>query len=170
MTPGTRKTTLLLVALLSLVVVIWLDVLTGLEASVFILYIVPVVFATWFLGLGCGLWLGLLATVAHRWADWPASGPEIKLWVIGERGLSTFVLLGFIAFSFRTFKRGRKIDRERIEQLESLLRICPACNRIHRPDGQWQSLEACMGMQPLPPGRRLCPECVAARSPEDGGL
>jgi hypothetical protein len=162
---------MVLVALLSLVLATWIDTLTGLQISVFFLYIVPVVWATWFLGLGCGLGMSMLATAAHRWADWPAPGSEMNIWPLLERGLSSFVLLGFIAYSFHTFKRGRKSDRERIEQLEALVRLCPVCNRVHRTSGGWQNLEECLAERPvLPPKQRLCPECSAARPPEEDGL
>jgi hypothetical protein len=171
MTPPPRPTTAIIGALSALALVTWLDVITGVQLSVFVLYVVPVVSATWFLGLGGGLWLSLLSVLAHRWADLPAKTAETNLWIIGEKGLASFLLLGFIAFSFHTFKRGRKIDRERIEQLEALVRLCPVCNRVHLINGRWQSLEACLAERPvLPPAQRLCPECQAQRAPEEDGM
>jgi len=171
MTPSSRKSLGLIVALSALVLVAWLDLYTGLQISVFPLYIFPVVWSTWFLGLGSGLGLSLLATLVHRWADWPALGSEMKLGIILERSLSSFVLLGFIAYSFHVFKLGRRSDRERIGQLEAMVRLCPVCNRVHRTSGQWQDFEACLAERPvLPLEQRLCPDCQAERAPGEDGL
>jgi len=171
MTPSSRNSLGLIIALAALVLVAWLDLYTGVQISVFPLYIVPVVWATWFLGLGSGLGLSLLATLVHRWADWPVAGSDMKLGVVFERSFSSFVLLGFLAYSFHVFKLGRKSDRERIEQLEAMVRLCPVCNRVHRGNGQWQSYEACRTERPvLPPEQRLCPECRSIRAPIGDGL
>jgi diguanylate cyclase (GGDEF)-like protein len=60
------------VVVLSAVVILCLavgDVLTGTEASFTLLYLAPIAFATWLVGLGAGIWLSLLAAVASTTAD-----------------------------------------------------------------------------------------------------
>ena len=164
MKPASRQLTSLIIALAMLVLATWLDCWTGFEVSVFFLYIIPVVWATWFLDLSAGLWLGALSTIAHRWSDWAVGSHFSRPWVFWERGLSSFVILAFIAFSFHIFKRGRKTDRERIEQLETLLKICPACDRVDQTDGGRKNLADCLREHPVPPAeQRLCPDCAALR-------
>ena len=162
------KSTSFMISLALLMGATWVDYLTGYEVSVFFLYLFPLAWAAWFLGLSSGLWLSVIATLAHRWADWAGGVQYSKEWIIWERGLSNLVLCVFIVFSFHTFKRGRKTDRARIRQLEELLQVCPGCARINRADGQWKDLTTCLEENRVAQSqRRLCPSCAAARELAD---
>ena len=64
-----RKAPTKILVLIVLGVVAWLDFATGFEVSVFFLYVFPVAWATWSLGLASGLFTALLCAGAARWAD-----------------------------------------------------------------------------------------------------
>jgi ribosomal protein S27AE len=163
-----HKTISLIIALALLAVVTWVDYATGYEISVFFLYVFPLAWTAWFLGLSSGLWLSLLVTLAHLWTDWARGLHYSHDWIAWERGLANFVLCAFIVLSIHTLRRGRKTDRERIRQLEELLQICPNCGRINHADDQWVDLKTCLRERPTTqPERRLCPACAAARELAD---
>jgi len=163
-----RKTTSWTIALALLAAVTWTDYATGYEVSVFFLYVLPLAWAGWFLGRFGGLWLSLLVTLAHRWVDSTRGLHYSHEWITWERGLANFLLCAFIAFSIHMFRRGRKIDRDRIRRLEELLQVCPGCGRINYTDSRWQDLETCLRERsPTQPERRLCPACAAARELSD---
>ena len=61
------------VALLAFAVLV--DLRTGEEISVFPLYMPPLIFAAWFLGLQWGLWLSVVAMLVRRWVNWH-EGPQ----------------------------------------------------------------------------------------------
>ena len=157
-----------MITLALVAVVTWIDYATGYEISLFFLYLAPLACGAWFLGLPAGLGVSALVTLGHRWADWSKGLHYSHPWIAWERALANFVLCSFIVFSIHTFRRGRKIDRERIQQLKELLRVCPSCNRVNYTDGQWKDLNACLGERPTkPPETKLCPDCAAAREVVD---
>jgi hypothetical protein len=159
-----RKTSSVPIALALLAAVIWVDYVTGYEISVVFLYILPLAWTAWFVGLPGGLWLSLLATIAHHLTDSTRGLQVSQQWIMLERGVANFLLFAFIVFSIHTFRRGRKIDRNRIRQLEELLQVCPGCGLIHHPDGQWNDLKTCLRERPVtPPECRFCPTCAASR-------
>jgi hypothetical protein len=159
-----RKTSSVPIALALLAAVTWVDYVTGYEISVVFLFILPLAWAAWFVGLSGGLWLSLLAALAHHWTDSTRGLQFSHEWIMVERGVANFLLFAFIVFSIHTFRRGRKSDRNRIRQLEELLQVCPGCGCIHQPDGRWNDLKTCLREHPAPPPeRRLCPTCAASR-------
>jgi hypothetical protein len=171
MTPSTRTGVTVAFVLLILAGVIWVDYVTGTEISVFFLYFIPVILATWYLGVRWGLSMALVASLAHRWADWATLAKLSHSWLFWERGLSGFVTLAIVVFSFHVFRTGRKADRERIRQLEELLHCCPGCSRLRQSDGGWKNLATCLReLKEMPPEQRLCPECAAARELHDYSL
>ena len=152
--------TLLLLALAT-----WLDVVTGSEINVQPLFVLPLIVGAWFVGLRWGLWLSVITMLVRRGVDhWWEQHFYSKKWIFWEVGLANLALYVLIVFSFHTFKRGRRADRERIERLESALRVCPSCNRVPPATLPAQNLDELLRAQDsIPPERRLCPECAGAR-------
>lgn len=66
--PLSRATVVVLSSLAILCLAVG-DVLTGTEASFTLLYLTPIAFATWFVGLDSGVWLSGLAAVSSTTAD-----------------------------------------------------------------------------------------------------
>ncbi len=154
----------ILFALVLLALVAWLDLVTGPEISVFPLYILPLLWAVWHANLTIGLWLSLLAALVRRWIDYHEGHSYSNWWIFWEVGLASLTTYAFVVFSFHIFKRGRKIDHERIRRLEEMLPLCPACRRVRNHNGDWTGLEACLREpMPGPPECRLCPECAEAK-------
>jgi hypothetical protein len=149
------------VALLAFAVLV--DLRTGEEVSVFPLYVAPLIFAAWFLDLRWGLWLSFAAMLARRWVNWHEGPSFSATWIFWQNGLSNLTVYVFIVFSFHTFKRGRRADRERIARLESALRVCPSCNRVQGGTPPARHLDELLHAQgATPPEKRLCPECASA--------
>jgi hypothetical protein len=126
----TQKIIFVACAVALLVFAVLADLHTGDEISVFPLYVAPLILAAWFLGLNWGLWLSLVAMLVRRWVNWVEGPTYSEEWIFWQVGLSNLSIYAFIVYSFHTFKRGRRADRERIERLESALRVCPSCSRV----------------------------------------
>jgi hypothetical protein len=76
--------------------------------------------------LSWGLWLSVVAMLLRRYINW-IEGPEFSEgWIFWQVGLANLMIYALVVFSFHIFKRGRKIDRERIKRLESALHVCPS--------------------------------------------
>jgi hypothetical protein len=171
MTPSPRTGVMVAFILLILAGVVWVDCATGVEVSVFFLYFIPVILATWHFGVRSGLAMALAASLAHRWADWESMAKLSHNWQFWERGASGFVTLAIVAFSLHIFRAGRKADRDRIRQLEELLHCCPGCSRLRQANGGWKNLATCLReLKEMPPENRLCPECAAVRELHDYSL
>jgi signal transduction histidine kinase len=120
------KAYLLMVMLGCLLVVGFLDYITGYEVSLFIFYAVPIVFAVWFLDRKWTALIVLMSAVVWWWADWKSghrySADWLEIWETIVR-LSFFIMvaLGGIAFKSRrdslmesvaNMRRMRELERE----------------------------------------------------------
>lgn len=142
----------------------WIDYSTGYEISVFALYTFPIAWIAWSVGIGWGLALGLFATVSWLWADFADGHPYAHAWIPWERGTMNLLAFAFVAFSFHQFKRNLATKTRKVKQLEGILPVCIACNRISDANGRWTDLDTFLrehsGAQAEP---RLCPDCAGAR-------
>jgi hypothetical protein len=151
-------------ALVALAVVGWLDYSSGYEISVYALYAFPIAWVVWCVDLTWGVILSLLATIAWFWADWADQHHYVHSWIPWERALMNLLVFVFIAFSFDRFKRNLASKTRKVKQLQGILPICIACNRISDAKGNWTDLDTYLRehseAQPEP---RLCPDCAGSR-------
>ncbi len=90
---------LLLVAAFGLV-----DLASGPEISVYIVYLVPIALAAWYVGQRAGTFVAISAALAWLWADWGSghlySHPAIPFWNDAMH-LLAFLAFGYLVRSFR---------------------------------------------------------------------
>jgi len=91
---------------------------------------------------------------AHAWIPW-------------ERASMRVVMMGFIAFSFHQFKRDLDLRSRKVRQLEGILPVCPACNRISDSQGHWTDLEVYLRQNseagPRPGFARIAPAFASGK-------
>lgn len=148
----------------ALAVVAWVDYITGSEVSVWALYVVPIAWIVWQANVVWGFVMSLLAAGAWIWADFADKHYYVHPWIRWERGAMNLLVFCFIAFSFDGFKRSLASKSRKVKQLQGILPICIACNRIRDSSGRWTDLDTYLREHSeAQPEARLCPECTGAR-------
>jgi len=164
MTPYARHARSVAFAFLLLGFVVWLDYVTGYEISVYALYALPIAWIVWSVNLAWGVALSALATAAWLWADFADGHPYSHSWIRWERAGMNLIVFVFIAFSFDRFKRNLASKNRKVTQLQGILPICIACNRISDANGNWTDLDTYLRQNSeARPEPRLCPECAGSR-------
>jgi glucose-6-phosphate-specific signal transduction histidine kinase len=160
-----------------LLLVGWLDLVTGYELQFFAFYFLPVALAAWHLGRAAGLVASVACTIIWLIAD-VRSGhiylhPSHLYWNAAIR-LSSFVVIALSMSTLRvTLCRERTLRAEvqkalgEVRLLRGLLPICSSCKRIRNEQGTWEQLEAYVRARTDADFTHgLCPECVRALYPE----
>lgn len=147
-----------------LAAVAWLDYATGYEISVYALYTLPIAWIAWAVSMGWGVGLSFLASGAWLWADFADNHRYAHAWIPWERAAMNLIVFIFIAFSFDRFKKNLAHKSRKMKQLEGILPICIACNRISDAKGHWTDLDTYLrAHSEAKPEARLCPDCAGAR-------
>ncbi len=165
-----QKIILALAGLLCILLIGWLDYLTGEEIEFFVFYFLPVAFLAWF----GGLWLGILAALlsAGDWlfidllTDIPESSWFIGTWDTLIRALC-FVGLAILmarihAALFEQQQLNRKLTAamEEIKQLRGILPMCSFCRKIRDEQQNWIHLEKYIADHSAAQvSHGICPDC-----------
>ncbi len=165
-------------AVASLLVMIgWLDVITGYDLQFFIFYFLPVALAAWRLGqlagllasgLGMAIWLYADVRSGHVYTD-----PLFAYWNGGIRLVAFLTVAVTLAQLRKTLIAERALRSEiqsalgEIKQLRGLLPICSACKRIRDDEGAWLPVEQYLrAHSDAQFTHGICPECVRRLYPE----
>jgi len=158
----------------------WVDWLTGYELNFFVFYFVPVAIAGWFLGFGSSVILAVLSALVWFGADVLSehlySSPVYAVWN------TTIRLVSFLAIGWSVSRVRQTLEHERntaeslrralseIQVLEAFLSICARCKKIRDQQGVWQPLEVYIGQRLNTQfSHGYCPEC-AKKALEEAGL
>ena len=162
--PIRSKSAYVVAALVVLGTVTWLDFKSGYEISVYALYAFPIAWIVWTVSMAWGMVLSILASAAWLWADFADNHHYSHAWIPWERAVMNGAIFVFIAFSFDFFKRNLASKTRQVRELEGILPICIACNRISDPSGRWTDLDTYLRENSeAKPEPRLCPDCAGAR-------
>jgi len=115
------------------------DYATGTEVSVFLLYLMPVMLATRWMGAKAGTWAALGAGAVWVLAD-VACGHVYShdwiLWINAANRLVTFLMaVGLVAH----MSRDRDLAVKRWQGLTQSLAACQRCDKVRAQDGQWRT-------------------------------
>ena len=166
LSPQQRKVVILGGALLLLVLLGWIDYLTGYELGFFIFYSAPVGIAAWYVGRRSGIAMALAASLTWWLADMYA----------GEKYSSRFYFYWNTAIRFGCFVLNaitisrirdmllaqRRLDgalseaREEVRKLAAALPFCPSCHQPHRGEPSAPS--------PASYTEALCPSCRTSQT------
>ena len=130
---GTRRTRIKIASIVVLLVIVWLDYITGYEFGFFIFYFIPVSIAAWYGGRGPGVAMAFASAVCWYFADrmthHPYSRPYLIYWESFARLISfltTALTLTRIRDNIYNGQRLREeLDRALVEnrELKRLLQV-----------------------------------------------
>jgi len=143
---GSRAVFIFAGCLLLLLLVGWVDYLTGYELGFFIFYTVPIGLAAWYLGRWPGIGLALGATIAWWLADALAGAKyssQFSFWWNSTIHFSAFVINAVTIAKIRLELSQRDELAARLEAARQALRAtarvlpaCPLCGKVHPQTGQ----------------------------------
>jgi hypothetical protein len=158
-------------ALAALGLVALADALTPFELGFSAFYVLPVLIATWGLGLSRGLGFALLSACCWYCLDL-ASGRTVsheffRAWDTFNHLLS-YALIAVVTGNLKAaFQREQVLreDRDRalqnVRELEGLLPVCAWCKKIRDEEGRWQELEAYLKPRSNTSfSHGICPACA----------
>ena len=159
--------------LLLLLLVGWLDYITGYELGFFVFYTVPIGLAAWYLGRWPGIWLALGATIAWWLADALAGvkySSKFSFWWNSTVHFAAFVINAVTIAQIRLELRQRDVLAARLEATRQTLRavaealpVCPVCGKTHPQTGPGDTAELQkLARENADLSSALCADCAQA--------
>jgi hypothetical protein len=143
---GSRAAFIFAGCLLLLLLVGWVDYITGYELGFFVFYSVPIGLAAWYLGRWPGIWVALGATIAWWLADAFAGAKyssRFSFWWNSTVHFSAFVINAVTIAKIRLDLRQRdelaaKLEaaRQTLRTVAKVLPSCPICGKVHPQTGR----------------------------------
>ena len=135
-----KKAGVLLISTALLGAVTWADHASGNQINCLVFYALPIAWVAWSLNFCWAVAIIILSTWARVHLD--ASVHHFAYpWIAWERASMRVVMLTFIAFSFHQFRRDLDSKTKKVRELEGILPVCIACNRISDREGRWTDLD-----------------------------
>jgi len=159
-----------------LLVVGWVDYITGYEIHLPALYFAPVALLAWNIGLRAGLTMVVFATITWFLADRGAGHPYAA-WYDGYlNALMEMIAYSVVAYSVARVRQELTIEKRlnaelsqalaEIKRLEGLLPICSSCKRIRQDDNTWEQIEVFMTKRTDATFTHgICPDCARTLVP-----
>ncbi|MDR3682884.1 MAG: hypothetical protein P4L11_04060 [Geothrix sp.] len=169
-----------LTAVAVLALVTSLDILTPFELGFSAFYAIPVLIATWGVGLSRGLGFAILSACCWYFADLTSGRPLThefyRFWDLFNHLLSytlIAVLTGRLKLAFQREQALREdLDRtlKDVQALEGLLPMCAWCKKVRDDEGDWLELEAYLRPRTKAAfSHGICPACAARLKAEEEG-
>ena len=163
MHPHLKKAARLLAAVVLLGVVNGYDLTSGYDLNLLVFYALPIAWLAWSVNLIWAVAVAVLSAVARVELE-SRSHHYAYGWIPWERAGMGLVILVFIAFTFHQFRRDLDSKTRKVRQLEGILPVCIACNRISDSQGNWTDLDVYLRKHSeAKPEARLCPDCAGLR-------
>jgi hypothetical protein len=139
------------------------DQASGYQLNLLLFYALPIAWAAWSVNFTWAAVLIVLSTVARVRLD-AGVHHYAHHWIPWERASMRILMTTFIAFSFHQFRRDLDRRETKVRQLEGILPVCIACNRISDALGHWTDLDVYLRRHSeARPEARLCPDCAGLR-------
>ena len=169
----------LLITTVIVLLVGYLDWVTGIELNFFVFYFLPVSIAAWYIGFPASTYFSILAALTWFMADF-FTGHELSslfytVWDFVVH-LAAFVIIGWsisqIRFLLKTEQQMSEYLRQAISSvklLEKILPICSKCKKIRDKKDGWQPLEDyILSHTDSLFSHGFCPECEQKFLEEEG--
>jgi hypothetical protein len=139
----------------------YIDLATGYEVSVFLLYMLPVALATRCLGLAAGLLTTVGATMLWVGADILSGHQYSEPWFLyinaGDRMVCFLLAVALI----RHASARRDALRKQIMALTGDMAVCNACHRVGDGEGYWRPFEThLIEVAHATVHHKVCPDCA----------
>ena len=161
-----RQRSLLTCWILLALIVLVVDYLSGPFIRFPILYMLPIVLASWMNSLRWGLMFAVVMPLIHL--------SFTKFWVTPftmiDATVNTCIRIAvFVSFAYLVNKVGiqkRELEKE-IQTLQGILPICSFCKKIRNQDDVWEPLEGYISRRSEAEfSHGVCPECLRSNYPE----
>ena len=165
--PLFKPNSILVVIALSVVVLGFVDYVTGYEFGFFLFYFLPIAIAAWKVGPTSSYLISILSSIVWFLSDissHPYSSVLFAFWN------TIMLLLCFLIIAYSTFKiqfllrEKNETSRARLSQVKTLsgsIPICASCKKIRDDKGDWQRIEEYFEERTNAQFTHgLCPECV----------
>jgi hypothetical protein len=157
--PDNKRLLLLLWVVLS-ILILFIDYVTGPFIQFPFLFIVPVVFSTWYNGRAWGLGYAIVLPLIRLYFNTIWSIP----WTMVEGSINALIrisVLLLLAYLVDKVAAQTKTKEKEVKLLEGLLPICASCKKIRDEKGEWQVLEAYITRHSQASfSHGVCPDCA----------
>jgi hypothetical protein len=167
----TKNNSILAIIAVSVIVLGYLDYVTGYEFGFFVFYFLPIAIAAWKLGFTSSYLISILGSIVWFFSDihssHPYSGIFFAIWNTAIR------LVSFLIIAYSTSKIRLLLTKERenaqklqnalsqIKTLSGLIPICASCKKIRDDKGYWNQLEAFIQEHSAAEfSHGFCPDCM----------
>jgi len=141
---GSREWFIFAGCLLLLLLVGWMDYITGYELGFFVFYTAPIGLAAWYLGRWPGIWMALGATIAWWLADAFAGAKySSPFWWNSTIHFSAFVINAVTIAKIKVELKQRddlaanlEAARQTLRAAAKVLPACPICGKAHLQTGR----------------------------------
>jgi hypothetical protein len=141
---------------------LYLDYLTGTQLQFPIAFTIPILVATWFLGVAPGLGFAVLLTGLRFWMALTQQEPPNLFIISANAGIRLAVFVLLVGLTHRL-----QSQRDRVRILEGILPICSFCKDIRTEDGTWVRLESYISANSTAQlSHSLCETCRRKHYPE----
>jgi hypothetical protein len=165
--------------LLLLLLLGWVDYITGYELGFFVFYALPIGLAAWCLGCWPGIWVALGATIAWWLAD-AFAGAKYSSWFYfwwnSAIHFAAFVINAVTIAKIKVELRQRddlaaklEASRQALRAAAMVLPSCPICGKAHPRtgrNGQAELRDLARGNADL--SAALCGDCAHPRGADEG--
>jgi len=114
------QSSLLALALVGVLVVGFLDLITGYEISFFLFYGGPILFSVWFLDHKSTILIVLISALVWWWADWKDGHPYFASWVQIWETIVRLIFFSFVAVGGTAIKSRRDTMEAQVENMRRL--------------------------------------------------
>jgi hypothetical protein len=154
------KRVLLVVWIVLALVILFADYTTGPFIQFPFLYVLPVVFASWYNGRFWGIAYALVLPMIRLYYNTVWSIP----WTMVEGSINALIrvfILTLLAYLIDRVSQQTIATRKEVRLLEGLLPICASCKKIRDSNNEWQQLEAYISHHSEAKFTHgVCPDCA----------
>lgn len=178
--PFFKRSSVLVATVFTLLVLGFLDYVTGYELGFFVFYFVPIAIAAWKVGPTSSYLISILSSIVWLFGDIHSSHPYSS--VFFPFWNTVIRLFSFLIIAYSTSKIRLLLEKERetsqalrealshIKTLSGLIPICASCKKIRDDKGYWQRVEEYIETHTNAQFTHgLCQECVD-KLLEEGGI
>lgn len=126
---------------LTMLCVGYIDISTGYEVSVFLLYTIPVALATRLIGPVAGSISAVVASGVWVWADVASGHTYSRDWILYINAANRLAYFLLTVAAIRFLQGRYRALRRQIEAFSGEIPMCSQCHRIGGHDGYWRSPE-----------------------------
>lgn len=155
-----NKNPLLALWIFLALLILFIDYFTGPFIQFPFLYILPVVFASWYNGKWWGLGYSVVLPLVRLYYNTIWTIP----WTLVESTVNAGIrigVLGLLAYLIDRVAKESSATKKEVKLLEGLLPICASCKKIRDDNNEWQQLEAYITHHSEAKFTHgVCPECA----------